>query len=71
MNIRLLIRLNVTRLFLKILIIIYILLFTSYIAALICLGSIYLWVCLMALTFNSSMSSRREVAAMYIAFYGV
>jgi hypothetical protein len=38
-NIRLLIRLSATRLFLKTLIIIYILLLTSYIAALIYLGS--------------------------------
>src|SRR5258708_28110614 len=41
-NIRLLIRLSATRLLLKILIIIRILLLTSYIAALIYLGSMYL-----------------------------
>ena len=70
-NIRLLIRLSITKLFFKILIIIRILLFTSYIAALICSGNTYLWVCLMALTFGPDMSGRREAAAMYIAFYGV
>src|SRR6266566_8978437 len=51
-NIRLLIRLSATGLLLKILMIIHILLLTSYIAALICSGSMYLWVCLMALTFG-------------------
>src|SRR6266567_9075018 len=62
MNIRLLIRLNATRLLLKILIIIHILLLTGYIAALICLGSIYLWVYLMVLTFGPNISSRCKVA---------
>ena len=70
-NIRLLMRFNATRLFFRILTIIYILLLTGCIAALICLGSTYLWVCLMALTFGSDMNSRREVAAIYMAFYGV
>ena len=70
-NIRLLIRLNITRLLLEILIIIHILLLTGCITALICSGSIYLWVCLIALTFGSDMSGRREVAAMYMAFYRV
>ena len=64
-------RLNIIKLLLKILIIIYILLFTNYIAALIYLGSIYLWVCLMALTFSPSISGRRKVVAIYMAFYGV
>ena len=70
-NIRLLIRFKATKLLLKILTIIYILLLTGCIAALICLGSIYLWVCLIALTFGPDMSGRREVAATYIASYGV
>src|SRR6266699_1132167 len=70
-NIRLLIRLNITRLLFKIFIIIYILLLTSYIAALICLGSIYLWAYLMALTFGPNISNRYKVAAIYMAFYGV
>src|SRR6266576_559921 len=43
-NIRPLMRLGATGLLLKILIISYILLLTGCIAALICLGSIYLWV---------------------------
>ena len=60
-NIRLLIRLNAIRLLLKILIIIYILLLTGYIAALICLKSIYLWVYLMALTFSPDISNRHKV----------
>src|SRR6266700_7707786 len=51
MNIRLLIRLNATRLLFKILMIIYILLLTGCIAALIYLKNICLWVYLMALTF--------------------
>ena len=70
-NIRLLIRLNVTRLLLKISTIIYILLLTGCIAALICSGSIYLQVYLMALTFGSDMSGRYKVAAIYMVFYGV
>ena len=71
MNIRLLIRLSTTGLLLRILMIIHILLLTSYIAALICSGSMYLWVCLMALTFGLNISGRCKVAAIYIAFYGV
>ena len=71
MNIRLLIKFSVIRLLLKILIIIHILLFTGYIAASICLGNIYLWVCLMALTFNSNISSRHKVVAIHIAFYKI
>ena len=70
-NIKLLIRLNITKLLFKILTIIRILLLTSYIAASIYLGNIYLWVYLIALTFGPDISSRREVAAIYIAFYGV
>jgi len=70
-NIRLLIRLNATGLLLRILMIIYILLLTGCIAALICLGSICLWVCLMALTFGPDTSGRCEVAAIYMASYGV
>ena len=70
-NIRLLIRLSVTKLLLKILTIIYTSLLTSYIAALICSGSIYLWVYLIALTFNFNISSRYKVAAIYIAFYRI
>ena len=70
-NIRLLIRLSATRLFLKISIIIYILLLTSCIIALICLRSTCLWVYLMALTFGPDMSGRYEVVAIYMAFYGV
>jgi hypothetical protein len=66
MNIRLLMRLSVTELLLKISIIIYILLFTGYIAASICLGSIYLWVCLIALIFNPDMSGRHKVVELYI-----
>jgi len=65
-NIRLLIRLNTIRLLLRILTIIYILLLTNCIAALICLGSIYLWVYLIALTFGPNTSSRCKVAAIYI-----
>ena len=71
MNIRLLIKLNTIRLLLKILTIIRILLLTGYIAASICSGSTYLWVYLMVLTFGSNISSKREVAAIYMAFYGV
>ena len=71
MNIRLLIRFNITKLLFKILTIIYILLLTNYITALIYSGSIYLWVCLIVLTFSPNISSRREVAATYITFYGV
>ena len=70
-NIRLLIRLSATRLLLKILIIIRILLLTGYIAASIYLGSMCLWVYLIALTFSPNISSRYKVAAIYIAFYGV
>jgi hypothetical protein len=70
-NIRLLIRLNATGLLLGILIIIRILLLTGYIAALICLGSTCLWVCLIALTFSPNISGRRKVAAIYMASYGV
>ena len=71
MNIRLLIRLSITKLLLKILTIIHILLLTGYIAALICSGSTYLWVYLIALTFGPGISGRREVAAIYIASYRV
>ena len=70
-NIRLLIRLNTTKLLFGISTIIRILLLTGCIAALICSGSTYLWVYLMVLTFGSDMSGRREVAATYMAFYGV
>jgi len=70
-NIRLLIRLSATRLLLRILIITCILLLTGCIAASICLGSTCLWVYLIALTFGPDMSSRCEVAAIYMAFYGV
>src|SRR3984885_12123686 len=70
-NIRLLIRFSATRLLLKILIIIRILLLTGCIAALICLGSACLWTYLMALTFGSNISGRYKVAAIYTAFYGV
>src|SRR6266699_1211860 len=70
-NIRLLIKLSATRLLLGILIIICILLLTGCIAASICLGSTCLWVCLMALTFGPNISGRCEVAAIYMAFYGV
>src|ERR1700722_12430389 len=70
-NIRLLIRLSTTRLLLKTLIIIRILLLTGYIAALICLGSTYLWTYLMALTFGSNISGKYKVAATYMASYGV
>src|SRR5271170_7311220 len=70
-NIRLLMRLSATGLLLKISTIIRILLLTGYIAASIYSGSTYLWVCLMALTFGPDMSSRLEVAATYMAFYGV
>src|SRR3984957_879225 len=70
-NIRLLIRLSATRLLLKILIIIYILLLTGCIAALICLGSIYLWTYLMALTFGSNINGRYKIVTIYTAFYGV
>ena len=71
MNIRLLIRLSATGLLLRILIITRILLLTGYIAALIYSGSTYLWVYLIALTFSPNISSRREVAAIYIASYRV
>src|SRR6266700_1392882 len=70
-NIRLLIRLSATRLLLEILTIIHILLLTGCIAVLICLGSTYLWVYLMALTFGPDISGRYEVAAIYMASYGV
>ena len=70
-NIRLLIRLNAIGLFFKILIIIRILLLTSCIAALICSGSTCLWVYLIALTFSSNISGKREVAATYITSYRV
>src|ERR1700722_8468197 len=70
-NIRLLIRLSTTRLLLKILIIIRILLLTGYIAALIYLGSTCLWTYLIAPTFGSNMSGRYKVAAIYTAFYRV
>jgi len=70
-NIRLLIRLNATRLLLRILIIIHILLLTGCIAASICSGSTCLWVYLMALTFGPNTSGRCEVAAIYMASYGV
>src|SRR6266568_1344928 len=68
-NIRLLIRLNATKLLLKILIIIYILLLTGYIAALIYLRSTCLWVYLMALTFSPNINGRYKVAAIYIVSY--
>src|SRR3984885_1655238 len=55
-NIRLLIRFSATRLLLKILTIIRILLLTSYIAALICLGSTCLWAYLIVLTFGPDIS---------------
>ena len=71
MNIRLLIRLSVIKLLFKISTIIRILLLTGYITALICSGSIYLWVCLIVLTFSSDMSGRCKVVVIYIAFYGV
>ena len=70
-NIRLLIRLSATRLLLKILIIIRILLLTSCIAALICLGSTCLWTYLIAPTFSSNISGRYKVAAIYTASYRV
>ena len=70
-NIRLLIRLGATRLLLKILTIIHILLLTGCITALIYSGSTYLWVYLMALTFSPNISGRYKVAAIYIASYGV
>ena len=70
-NIRLLIRLSATRLLLRILIIIYILLLTSYITALIYLGNTCLQVYLMVLTFSPDTSGRRKVAAIYMAFYRV
>ena len=70
-NIRLPMRLSATRLLLKILIITRILLLIGCIAASICLGSTCLWVYLMALTFGPDMSGRREVAAIYMASYGV
>jgi len=70
-NIRLLIRLNATRLLLGILIIIRILLLTGCIAASICSGSTCLWVCLIALTFGPDISGRCEVAAIYMASYRV
>ena len=70
-NIRLLMRFSATRLLLRISIIIYILLFTGCIAALICLGSIYLWVYLMVLTFGLNISGRYKVVAIYMAFYRV
>ena len=70
-NIRLLIRLSATRLLLRILIITHILLLTGYIAALIYLGSTYLQVYLIALTFSPNISGRRKVAAIYIASYRV
>src|SRR6266702_7997062 len=57
-NIRLLMRLNAIGLLLKISTIIYILLLTGYIAALICLGSICLWVYLMVLTFGPNINGR-------------
>ena len=65
-NIRLLIRLSATRLLLRILIITHILLLTSYITALTYLGSTYLQVYLIALTFGPDISSRYKVAAIYI-----
>src|SRR6266702_4328614 len=68
-NIRLLIRLSATRLLLKILTIIHILLLTGCIATLIFLGSIYLWAYLMALTFGPDISGRYKIAAIYIASY--
>src|SRR6266702_2664464 len=71
MNIRLLMRFNVIRLLLKILIIIHILLPTGCITALIYLRSMCLWVYLMALTFGPDMSGRCKVMAIYIVFYGV
>src|SRR6266567_8914481 len=67
MNIRLLIRLSATGLLFEILMIIYILLFISCIAALICLGSMCLWVYLMALTFGPNINGRCKVAAIYMA----
>src|SRR6266576_5537022 len=70
-SIRLLIRLSATKLLLKILMIIRILLLTGCIAALICLGSIYLWVYLMALTFGPNMSGRYKVVVIYIVSYRV
>ena len=71
MNIRLLIKLSTTRLLFKISTITHILLLTGYIAALICSGSTCLWVYLIVLTFSPNISSRREVVAIYMAFYGV
>src|SRR6266567_3586259 len=71
MNIRLLIRLSATRLLLRISTIIRILLLTGYITTSIYLGSTYLWVCLMALTFGPNINSRCEVTAIYIASYRV
>ena len=70
-NIRLLIRLSATGLLLRIPIITCILLLTGCIAALIRLGSIYLWVYLTVLTFGPDISGRRKVVVIYMAFYGV
>ena len=64
-NIRLLIRFSATRLLLKILIIIRILLLTGYIATLIYLESTYLQAYLIALTFSPNISGRYKVAAIY------
>ena len=65
-SIRLLIRLSATGLLLKILTIIRILLLTSCIAALFCLGSTYLQIYLIAQTFGPNISGRYKVAAIYI-----
>ena len=70
-NIKLLIRLNATRLLLKISTIIYILLLTGCITALIYLRSTCLWVYLMALTFCFNISGKYKVVAIYMVFYGV
>ena len=67
-NARLLIRLSIIKLSFKILIIIYILLLTSYITASIYLGSTYLQIYLIVLTFSPDISSKYKVAAIYIIF---
>ena len=64
-------RLSATGLLLRILIITHILLLTGYIAALICLGSIYVWVYLMVLTLSPNISGRYKVVAIYIVSYRV
>ena len=70
-NIKLLIRPGIIKLYFNILTTTLILLLTDYIAALTYLESTYLQIYLIVLTFNFNISGRYKVVVIYTAFYKV